>query len=67
VSPKPRDLRLVSLWGIEDSTNGVAGLVTGNWRVAQREALKLCEYKRAPVTIYLIDGGAWETEAIMTP
>jgi hypothetical protein len=67
VDPPSPDLRYTQTWGIEDSTNGVAGLIVAGVKTAQKEAFKLCEYRNAPVTIYWIDGRAWRVYAVVKP
>lgn len=64
---KRHDNRISHTWGIEDGIYNCAGLFVGNWRSAQREALKLCEYTKAPVNLYLADGGEWTLEAVVKP
>jgi hypothetical protein len=65
------DDRKARYWGIEDSSTGVAGLVHGNRKTAEREAFKLAEYKGVPATIYKISGnpGAnkWDVYGYVTP
>lgn len=54
-------------YAIEDTTNGVGIPVSGNFETIRKEAFKLCEYKNAPVNIYVIDGDVWTLEGEVRP
>lgn len=55
------------IWGIEDWSTGVAGLVRGSFAKAQREAMQLSEHKGVIVTIYEIKAGRWTPRAMVKP
>lgn len=59
--------RSAAKYAIEDTTNNVGSLVYGNFATVQKQAFELCEYKNAPVKIYVIDGGVWTLEGEVRP